>query len=67
MPVLDADAISTDPTGLAFLRAVLQSDPGDRSPADLEYDSLQRFCPVAKPQVRESQAKSRRHRIQVEV
>lgn len=63
MSVLDADAIKTDPAGMAFLRAVLQSDPGESVLADLGHDPLQRFRPAEKPQPRESQAKSRRRRV----
>ena len=65
MPVLDADALKTDPTGMAFLRVVLQPGPDDH-PADAGRDSLQRFRLAAQSQGRTSPAKYRLLRVQVE-
>ena len=65
MPVLDADALKTDPAGMAFLRAVLQSRPEDDRSADAGCDPLQRFrlasqsqCNgVSQPSIRRARAK----------
>jgi hypothetical protein len=66
MPFLDADALKTDPAGMAFLRSVIEPAAQGDHPAEATLGSAQRLRAAApkRQRSRVSHARDRRIRVQ---